>query len=82
MLNAYSSFAPPIFYELAEKLRSFPDAAAIDELRARGFSHVVLHRAPLERDGGKPALDALRAHPDLEFVLDQDGVLIYRVKPR
>jgi hypothetical protein len=80
MLNAYSSFAPPLFYELAAKLQSFPEASAIDVLRRYGFSHVVLHRAPLERDRGKPAVDALRAHPDLEYVLEQDGVIIYRVR--
>jgi hypothetical protein len=81
MLNAYSSFAPPIFFELAAKFQSFPDAASIAALRAHGFSHVVLHRAPLDRDYGKPAVDALRAHPDLDFVLEQDGVIIYRVRP-
>lgn len=80
MLNAYSSFAPPLFYELAATLQSFPDATAMRELRTHGFTHVVLHRAPLERDFGKPAVDALRSHPDLEYFLEQDGVIIYRVK--
>jgi hypothetical protein len=80
MLNAYSSFAPPIFFELAAKFQTFPDAAAIAALRANRFTHVVLHRAPLERDYGKAAVDALRAHPDLEFVLEQDGVVVYRLR--
>jgi hypothetical protein len=80
MLNAYSSFAPPIFYELAATLQTFPDARAIDALRQNGFSHVVLHRAPLEHELGKQAVDALRTHPDLEYVLEQDGVIIYRVR--
>jgi hypothetical protein len=53
MLNAYSSFAPPVFYELAAKLQAFPDLAVISELRSHGFSHVVLHRAPMEREIGK-----------------------------
>jgi hypothetical protein len=79
MLNAYSSFAPPIFYELAAGLQSFPDDDAIRTLRTHGFSHVLLHRTPLERDYGATALDALRAHPQLSFVFEQDGVILYRV---
>jgi hypothetical protein len=80
MLNAYSSFAPPIFYELAAKLQSFPDAAALELLRSYGFSHVVLHRALLEQTLGKAVVDGLRAHSDLQYVLEQDGVIIYRVR--
>lgn len=80
MLNAYSSFAPPSFYRLAETLQSFPDAASLEALRAHGFSHVVLHRAPLEREFGKAAVDGLRAHPELQFMLEQDGVIVYRVR--
>jgi hypothetical protein len=80
MLNAYSSFAPPIFFELAAKFQTFPDAASIAALKANGFTHVVLHRAPLEREHGRDAVNALRLHPDLQFVLEQDGVIIYRVR--
>jgi hypothetical protein len=80
MLNAYSSFAPPLFYELAAKLQSFPDAAALQLLRQHGFSHVLLHRAPLERDYGSAAVDALRRHSELQFVFEEDGVILYRVR--
>jgi hypothetical protein len=80
MLNAYSSFAPASFYALAERLQSFPDEAAIQELRTRGFTHVVLHRGPLEHDFGAAAVDALRSHPDLEFVFEEDQVILYRVR--
>lgn len=82
MLNAYSSYAPQSFYQLAATLQSFPDDTAMAALRQHGFSHVVLHRAPLEREFGKAAVDALRAHSELQFVLEQDGVIIYRVTPR
>jgi hypothetical protein len=80
MVNAYSSFAPASFYDRAARLQAFPDAAALEELRSIGVTHVVLHRPPLEREGGAHALVALRAHPDLEFVLEQDGVIIYRIR--
>ena len=80
MLNAYSSFAPPIFFELAEKLQAFPAADTIDTLRTHGFSHVLLHRAPLERDYGANAVDALRAHPDLKLIFEQEGIILYRIR--
>jgi hypothetical protein len=80
MLNAYSSFAPPIFYSLAETLQQFPSEAAITALRTHGFSHVLLHRAPLERDHGRAAVDALRSHRDLELVFDAEGLILYRVR--
>jgi len=80
MLNAYSSFAPPVFYELAARLRSFPSAEAMRELRANGFTHVEVHRAAFEREVGKAVVDALRGNADLEFVLEQDDVIVYRVK--
>lgn len=80
MLNAYSSFAPPIFFELAAALQSFPDAAAIQTLRLHGFSHALLYRAPLERDFGAAAVDALRAHPALKIVFEEDGVILYEIR--
>ena len=80
MLNAYSSFAPPIFYELADRLQTFPDDAALQLLRTNGFSHVLLHRAPLERDYGRASVDGLRTHPALELIFDADGVMLFRVR--
>jgi hypothetical protein len=80
MLNAYSSFAPPIFYELADRLQTFPDDAALQLLRTNGFSHVLLHRAPLERDYGRASVDGLREHPALELIFDADGVMLFRVR--
>ena len=80
MLNAYSSFAPPLFYELAAGLQSFPDQRALGLLRQHRFSHVLLHRAPLDRDYGPAAVDALRHHPDLAFVFEDGGLILYRVR--
>jgi hypothetical protein len=82
MLNAYSSFAPPIFFDLAAQLQAFPAPQTIELLRSHGFSHVLLHRAPLERDYGAAAIDRLRTRPDLQLVFEQDGVILYRVRER
>jgi hypothetical protein len=80
MVNGYSSFAPDSFFQRAARLQSFPAPETIDELRSIRVSHVVLHRPPLEAAFGAQALAALRTHPDLEFVIEQDGVIIYRIR--
>ncbi len=81
MVNGYSSFAPPSFFERAARFQSFPAAPTIEELRSIGVSHVVLHRNPFEHAFGTSAINALRAHPDLQFLVEQDGVILYRLKP-
>jgi hypothetical protein len=80
MINGYSSFVPNSFFERAARLRAFPSAAAIEELRSLHISHVVVQRTPFQEMYGAAALAALRLHPDLEFVLDQEGVVVYRVR--
>jgi hypothetical protein len=80
MVNGYSSFAPESFFQRAQRLQAFPAPETIAELRSIRVSHVVLHRAPLEAAFGAQALASLRAHPDLEFVVEQDGVIIYRIR--
>jgi hypothetical protein len=64
------------------RLHRFPAPAALEELRLLGVTDVLLYRAPLERDFGAAAIDALRAHPELTFVLEEDGVVWYRIRAR
>jgi hypothetical protein len=80
MINGYSSFVPTSFYERAARLQTFPDASSIAELRAIGVSHVVLHRAPLVQSFGELAVDALRTHPDLELIAEEEGVVLYKIR--
>jgi hypothetical protein len=80
MVNGYSSFAPQTFFDRAARLQAFPAPQTIAELKSIDVSHVLLHRAPLEAAFGAAAVNGLRAHPDLEFVLEQDGVIIYRIR--
>jgi hypothetical protein len=80
MVNGYSSFAPQSFFDRAARLQAFPAPETIAELKSIGVSHVVLHRPPLEEAFGAAALAGLRAHPDLDFVVEQEGVIIYRIR--
>ena len=80
MFNAYSSYAPAHFHERAERFQKFPDESVLREMREIGITHVVLHRAPLAENFGTAAVDGLRTHPALQFVFEQDGVIVYRLR--
>jgi hypothetical protein len=80
MLNGYSSFAPDSFFQRAARLRALPAAAAIAELRALHVSHVVVHRLRYDDSAGAGASAGLRTHPDLEFLLEEGDIVIYRLR--
>lgn len=80
IVNGYSSFAPQSFFERADRFNRFPAPEVIAEMRQIGVSHVMLEHATLEPIFGRQAFLELRGHPDLEFVLDQDGWAVYRIR--
>jgi hypothetical protein len=43
LVNGYSSFAPPGYWETVRSLNRFPDPAAIEHLRRIGVRYVILH---------------------------------------
>jgi hypothetical protein len=63
LVNGYSGFYPPSYLNRLDRLRTFPSAEAMDQLRRDGVHYVILHAAPyppsvlieirsqLERDG-------------------------------
>jgi len=80
IVNGYSSFAPQSYFERVHRLNYFPAPEVIAELRQIGVSHVMLEHATLEQAVGRQAFVELRSHPDLEFVVDQDGWAVYRIR--
>jgi hypothetical protein len=85
MINGYTGFVPDSFHARAARLQSFPDAAALQELRSIGISHVVVNRTALVQNLGNPDAEALivqlRAHPELELVFDEDDLMLFKLKP-
>lgn len=72
LVNGYSSFAAASFFERARRFNRFPDAEVIAEMRRIGVSHVMVAQRAFAAQ--------LRSHPELEFVLDQDGWTVYKVR--
>lgn len=75
LVNGYSGFQPPSFYEHAAVLQGFPDAASIEMLRGIGVKHVFVHRRQL----GAPRLEALKRVRELERVDGFGDVELYRL---
>jgi hypothetical protein len=49
-LNGISSFVPPSYVRFAERIRTFPDSAAVETIKSRGAKWLIVHgdRYPLE----------------------------------
>ena len=84
MLNGYSGLVPASYVEHYRELRGFPDARAIDALRAAGVTHVFVHDADLRRWSGADAVDAVSRTTDLRLLeADADAqVSLYTLAPR
>ena len=80
-LNGYSGYVPQSYQDAVAALKSFPDDASIQYLRAQGVSHIVLHQkqlAPNDRNRYSLTTD----HPALTHVLATvDGDIVYEIKP-
>jgi hypothetical protein len=66
MVNGYSGFAPTSYAELLDRLREFPDDRAIDYLRQRGVTYLLVHSAFYIRGDFAADVRALKARGDLE----------------
>jgi hypothetical protein len=81
MVNGYSGFMPPRYRELADGMRTFPDAAALDRLRAAGVTHIVIHRN-LFGEGRDLLLAAMAQTGAFEPVASDEQVKLFRLVPR
>lgn len=80
LLNGYSSFHPESFEARGRVLATFPSEPALSELRVTKVTHVSVHTQPFARRYGQAALKAIDTITDLEFVAEEDGIRLYRLK--
>jgi hypothetical protein len=73
LVNGYSGFNPPSFYDHVERLQSFPDHASIEYLRQLGVTHIVV-RWNFSR------LPAIAAFPELRLWDAEEGIRIYQLQ--
>jgi hypothetical protein len=82
MLNGYSGFAPVSYRRMAQTLRTFPDSASLDRLRATGVTHVIVHPNLIGGGRGQTLLYAIEATGEFERVATDREVFLFRLLPR
>lgn len=80
LVNGYSDFIPPDFFEGGRLLESFPDAAGLEWLRARGTRYAVFHMGLYDHPD-RARLDArIQAHAaDLQPKYTFGAVHLYEI---
>jgi hypothetical protein len=74
IMNGYSGFQPPSFFQHAAILQSFPSDASIDLLRSLAVTHVFVHTAQLPSE----TLGEIEERPELELVETFGAIRLYR----
>ena len=82
MLNGYSGVVPASYVDHYRELRGFPDARAIDALRAAGVTHVFVHYDEMRWWSGAAAVEALSHTTDLRLVDADTRVGLYTLTPK
>lgn len=80
LVNGYSGFQSNTFRERARTLASFPSIKALSELKVLGVTHVTVHVAEFADRYGRDALKAVELAPELELVVEEDGIRLYTVR--
>jgi hypothetical protein len=65
MLNGYSGFAPPSYYEMRDVMKTFPDDRSIAFLRGRGVNYVVVRMGLFDEQDGAALLREIQTRREL-----------------
>lgn len=68
MVNGYSGFAPPSYFELLDRLRFFPNDRSIAYLRERRVELLLVHSAYYIKGNFSEDMDQLRYRSDIDWV--------------
>ncbi|MEQ1910586.1 MAG: PA14 domain-containing protein [Vicinamibacterales bacterium] len=77
MLNGYSGYRPPSYYENASALESFPSPDSIAWLQRRGVTHVFVQMGAYDAGMG----ERLAAVPALREIASDRGITLLRLVP-
>lgn len=80
LLNGYSGFHPEPFLTRGRALNSFPSEEALAELKVAGVTDVLVHVDAFRDRYRDAALQAIDTVPALEFIVEEDGIRLYRLK--
>lgn len=80
LVNGYSGFQSAHFEDIARHVEGFPSGAALAELKALGVTHVMVHTTDFAKLFGSAAVTAIAAAPELQSVIGDGDITLYRVR--
>ncbi|WP_174583035.1 glycosyltransferase family protein [Candidatus Methylacidithermus pantelleriae] len=80
IVNGYSGFVPDQFFDIQERLGSFPERESVDLLRALGVDLVIVHGDGYSGEHREALENALENNPELVLVQRFGGDSVYRIK--
>lgn len=75
IVNGYSGFQPPSFYNHAATLQGFPDDSSMTLLRELAVTHVFVHTTQVSPE----TLALVNARPELKIVEQFGSIALYRM---
>jgi hypothetical protein len=79
ILNGYSGFRPPSYFESYDATRGFPSDTSLASLYARGVTHIVVHHGAFAAEFGETTFRSLESIHSLEPVASDEDTTIYRL---
>ena len=76
IVNGYSGFQPPSFYQHAAVLQNFPDDASMAMLRELGITHVFVHTTQMTPE----TLASIDARSELKVQETFGSIALYRLR--
>jgi len=80
ILNGFSGFGPRSYYDHYAILQSFPDAASLLALDARGVTYIVVHEEPFTGMFGRERFNAIAGVASLRPVAGSGDIHVYRLR--
>jgi len=76
MLNGYSGFRPQSYDDVFEHLKKFPDVESLSALKARGVTHIVIHKGAVSQS----SIDAIAHFASMQLMASDGPIEIYRLR--
>jgi hypothetical protein len=78
--NGFATVVPPVYAEIAESMKTFPDAEGVELLRRLGFRYVILHRDRYLRTRAARMEEALSREPGLKRIYRTESETVYEIE--
>jgi hypothetical protein len=79
LVNGYSGFVPASYVQTWNDLRGFPEQGALEAMRRRGITHVVVHEDAFIGMHGQERFDAIGTTRSLREIARDGDIHIYRL---